>query len=38
VLSLGIEKGMDITLIADGEDEAAALDGLASLIETGFNE
>ena len=35
---LGIEKGMDITLIADGEDEAAALDGLASLIETGFNE
>jgi len=38
VLSLGIEKGMEITLIADGEDEAAALDGLASLIETGFNE
>ena len=38
VLSLGIEKGMEITLIADGEDESAALDGLAALIETGFNE
>ena len=38
VLSLGIEKGMEITLIADGEDEAVALEGLAALIETGFNE
>ncbi|MBE6640314.1 MAG: HPr family phosphocarrier protein [Ruminococcaceae bacterium] len=38
VLSLGIEKGMEITLIADGEDESVALDGLAALIETGFNE
>ena len=38
VLSLGIEKGMEITLIADGEDESAALEGLAALIETGFNE
>jgi len=37
VLSLGIVKGMDITLIADGEDEAEALDGLAALIENGFN-
>jgi len=38
VLSLGIEKGMTITLIADGDDEAAALEGLAALIDAGFNE
>ncbi len=38
VLSLGIEKGMDINLIADGVDEEAAIDGLAALIETGFAE
>lgn len=38
VLSLGIVKGMTITLIADGADEAEALDGLAALIATGFNE
>ena len=33
VLSLGITKGMTITLIADGSDE-----GLVTLIETGFPE
>ncbi|MBQ3126474.1 MAG: HPr family phosphocarrier protein [Clostridia bacterium] len=38
VLSLGIVKGMTITLIADGPDEADALEGLAVLINTGFNE
>ncbi len=38
VLSLGIVKGMTITLIADGNDEAEALDGLAELIDTGFND
>ena len=38
VLSLGIVKGMTITLIADGSDEAEALDGLATLIDTGFAE
>ena len=38
VLSLGIVKGMTITLIADGADEADALEGLASLIDTGFAE
>ena len=36
VLSLGITKGMTITLIADGPDEAAALKGLADMIENGF--
>ncbi len=38
VLSLGITKGMTITLIADGSDESAALDGLCELIDTGFGE
>ena len=38
VLSLGIIKGMDVTLIADGSDEAEALDGLAELIATGFED
>ena len=38
VLSLGIVKGMSITLIADGADETEALDGLAELINTGFSE
>ena len=37
VLSLGIAKGMTITLIADGQDEQAALDGLSELIDSGFN-
>ena len=38
VLSLGIVKGMSITLIADGNDEQDALDGLAALIDTGFED
>ena len=38
VLSLGIVKGTTITLIADGSDEQDALDGLAELIDTGFND
>ena len=38
VLSLGIAKGMSITLIADGQDEDAALNGLADLINSGFAE
>lgn len=38
VLSLGIVKGTTITIIADGSDEADALDGLAALIDTGFND
>ena len=38
VLSLGIAKGMKITLIADGQDEDAALDGLTALINSGFAE
>ena len=38
VLSLGIAKGMTVTLIADGQDEDVALSGLAALINSGFNE
>ena len=38
VLSLGIVKGMTITLIADGTDEEEALEGLSTLIDSGFAE
>ncbi len=38
VLSLGIAKGMTVTLTAEGQDEDAAIDGLVSLINSGFNE
>lgn len=35
VLSLGIVKGAEITLIADGADEDEALEGLGALIDSG---
>ena len=38
VLSLGISKGTEITLIADGADEASAVDGLVALVESEFGE
>ena len=38
VLSLGIAKGMTVTLIADGQDENVALNGLIELIDSGFAE
>lgn len=38
VLSIGIAKGMTITIVAEGDDEQAAVDGLVELIETGFND
>ena len=38
VLSLGIAKGMTIVLVADGTDEQIAIDGLADLIDNGFEE
>ena len=38
VLSLGISKGSAVTLIADGLDEAEAIDGLEALILKGFND
>ncbi len=38
VLSLGIVKGMEITIFAEGIDEKEAAEGLATLVESGFNE
>jgi len=38
VLSLGIVGGTTIKIIADGNDEAAAVDGLVQLVESGFSE
>ena len=38
VLSLGISKGAEITLIADGADEAEAILGLTALIDGEINE
>ena len=38
VLSLGIAKGMTITITADGQDEALAIEGLTDLIDKGFEE
>ena len=36
ILSMGIVKGMTVTLIADGPDEAEAIQGLAELIDSAF--
>ncbi len=38
VLSLGIANGMVVTLIADGQDENAAVDGLIDLVQHGLAE
>ena len=38
VLSLGIAKGMVVTLVADGQDENDALDGLVNLVQSGLTE
>lgn len=37
VLSMGIIKGTVVTLIADGEDEKEALDGLEELVSSGLD-
>jgi phosphocarrier protein len=36
ILSLGITKGVEIDIIADGVDEEAAIDGLITLLESNF--
>ena len=38
VLSIGVAQGMSVTLVADGEDEKEALDGLETLIKTGLTD
>ena len=38
LLSLGLSKGTSVTLTANGGDEAAAVDALIALIDSGFGE
>lgn len=38
VLSLGITGGTDIKILADGQDEAEAVDALTKLVDSGFSE
>ena len=38
ILSLGIVQNTDITLIADGADEQAAVDALVALVEADFEK
>ena len=38
VLSMGSAKGMTVTLVAEGADEAAAIEGLVELIQNSFAE
>ena len=38
VLSLGVGKGTEITLKAEGEDEQAAINALVALIQSNFGE
>ena len=38
VLSLGIVKGTEISIISDGPEEMEAVDGLVELVESNFSE
>ena len=38
VLSLGIAKGMTVTITTDGEDEDRAMEEIVALIQTGLEE
>lgn len=38
VLSLGIVKGMTVNIVADGADEETAVEKLAELIDSGFED
>ncbi|MDR1917214.1 MAG: HPr family phosphocarrier protein [Synergistaceae bacterium] len=38
LLSLGIAKGVKVTISADGADEQEAVDSLTALIDSGFGE
>ena len=38
VMSLGLSKGTEFTLIANGEDEEQAVAALAEMVESGFGE
>jgi phosphotransferase system HPr (HPr) family protein len=36
LMGLGIEKGSEVTLVINGEDESAAMEALTKLIADGF--
>ena len=38
LLTLGAAKGTELKLVAEGSDAQAAIDALAELVESGFNE
>lgn len=38
IMSLGLGKGEEITICADGADEESAVNALAELVESGFGE
>lgn len=38
ILTLGVFKGMEITIKAEGEDEVAAVDALIAMVEDNFGE
>ena len=38
VLSLGVVKGGEVTIVAEGEDEKEAVAGLVALVEANFGE
>ena len=38
IMSLGLAQGDELTIIANGEDQEAAINALAELIESGFGE
>ena len=38
ILSMAVTKGMEMTLLAEGQDAAAALDALAELLENGLGD
>ncbi|MBR7116519.1 MAG: HPr family phosphocarrier protein [Clostridia bacterium] len=38
ILSLGISKDTTVTIIADGQDEEDAVNGLVDLVDSGFEE
>ena len=38
IMSLGLAQGDELTIVANGEDQEAAVNALAELIESGFGE
>ena len=38
IMSMGLVKGTEVTIVADGPDEAAAVDTLKAMIDDGFGE